>query len=169
MRLIQMNENVYVVFQVPLRKVAHFAATLKRSVREKLWKGIFKHEKHRNLDTAARAERILKTYTMLYLSKKYNKNIPDELKRAIPTAIDAPSKFIAGFLRSDSGYVNATLLAIYNALLAESDSESLFAVQENYRELTREALRNELNEEDCMKAANLQYLILAYLHHSVNT
>ena len=107
--------------------------------------------------------------------RRTNKKLPDDIKKQLPGAVKEPAGFIVGFLKKDHQYIHQSFAAIYKGLsgryVTEDESKkkqfekNLKRTQEQWRELTNEQLKDELNRHDFLKASWLQYMLYAYRNH----
>lgn len=107
--------------------------------------------------------------------RKTNKKLPDDIKKKLPGAVKEPARFIVGFLKKDSQSIHQNFSGIYRGLSGRYVTEdelkkkqfekNLKRTQDQWRELTNEQLKDELNRHDFLKASWLQYLLYAYRNH----
>jgi len=160
--------------KISWKKVADFSALLPRDVKLKLWNGVFKTDTDYQALEVKRISKVLRTFVMLQLTREYKKSndqVPNELKTQLPGAVKEPSKFISNFLKQEGK--TATMEGIFENLkqrfLKQEDeskkakyAKKLKVTEENYKNLTKEPLKEEFNKDDFLKTAFLQYMLYAY-------
>ena len=107
--------------------------------------------------------------------RKSGEKLPDDIKKQLPNAVKEPAGFIVDFLKKDQNEIHNAFLAIYRGLSERYETEdesrkkqfakNLKRTQEQWKELTNEQLKSELNRDDFLKASWLQYMLYAYRNH----